>query len=95
MNNKLSMVKVGQKVKGFRFKDKDNSSMLNWSEYNMAKYIGVEGTIMEIIESLKFNDKTYINYFSIQFGKYNEVWSYPIQEYLEYMRDEKLYILLG
>ncbi len=91
------MIKKGHKIKGFRF-DELNSSHLSWNE-SMSQYIGVEGTVHKIAEGphgvgwrfeVRFPrewDKDYSNQAS---------WSntigvmYPLAEYLQHIREEKL-----
>jgi RNase P/RNase MRP subunit p29 len=89
------MIKVGEKAKGFRFNHIDNSAMLTWDEY-MDRYIGVEGTIVDISDkSLIINDTGKVvpnkgKYFNIQFEEGGYVWSYPILEYLRINREERI-----
>ena len=93
------MIKKGNKIKGFRF-DKKNSANVPWSE-SMAQYIGVEGTVHKIAEGphgigsrfeVRFPrewDKDYSN-------QANTSWSntigvmYPLAEYLQLIREERL-----
>ena len=89
---------VKQKVKGFRF-DKENSANVHWSE-SMAQFIDVEGTVHKIAEGygvgprfevrfLREWDKDYSN-------EANTSWSntigviYPLAEYLQLIREERL-----
>ena len=90
---------VKQKVKGFRFHGL-NSAHIPWSE-SMAQYIGVEGTVHKIAEGpygvgprfeVRFRrewDKDYSN-------EANASWSntigvmYPLAEYLQLIREERL-----
>lgn len=89
-------MKVGEKAKGFRFNDIDNSARLIWQELYMAKYIGVEGTIVDISDkSLIITDTGKVapndgEYFNIQFEEGGYVWSYPILEYLRRNREKRL-----
>jgi hypothetical protein len=91
------MIKKGTKIKGFRF-DKENSANVPWSE-SKAQFIGVEGTVHNIVEGpcgvgrrfeVRFTrewDKDYSNQAS---------WSntigvmYPLAEYLQHIREERL-----
>ena len=90
------MIKKGTKIKGFRF-DELNSAHVNWSE-SMAQFIDVEGTVHKIAEGygvgprfeVRFTrewDKDYSNQAS---------WSntigvmYPLAEYLQHIREERL-----
>ena len=93
------MIKKGTKVKGFRF-DELNSAHVNWNE-SMAQFIGVEGTVLNIVEGpcgvgprfeIRFRrewDKDYSN-------ETNTSWSntigvmYPLAEYLQLIREERL-----
>jgi hypothetical protein len=92
-----TMIEKGTKVKGFRF-DKENSANVPWSE-SKAQFIGVEGTVHKIAEGpygvgprfeVRFTrewDKDYSNQAS---------WSntigvmYPLAEYLQHIREERL-----
>ena len=67
-------MKIGDKAKGFKF-DEGFERMTE----SMYRYIGVEGTIMEINRDI----------FKIEFDTYNSWW-YPIGEYLVLLREEKL-----
>lgn len=60
---KVGTLELGQKAKGFRFTNKKNSSNMYWDQ-RMEKYIGREGSIVEIVyESRTPNE----NYITIQF----------------------------
>jgi hypothetical protein len=94
-----TMIKKGTKVKGFRFHGL-NSAHVPWSE-SMAQYIGLEGTVHKIAEGphgigsrfeVRFPrhwDKDYSN-------EANASWSntigvmYPLAEYLQHIREERL-----
>ena len=93
-----TMIKKGTKVKGFRF-DELNSANIPWSE-SMAQFIDVEGTVHKIAEGygvgprfeVRFRrewDKDYSN-------EANTSWSntigvmYPLAEYLQLIREERL-----
>lgn len=86
-------MKVGERAKGFRFNHIDNSARLTWDEY-MDRYIGVEGTIVNISDkSLIITDTGKVapndgKYFSIQFEEGGG--SYPILEYLRINREERI-----
>lgn len=92
---KVGTLELGQKAKGFRFKNKKNSSNMYWDQ-RMEKYVGREGSIVEIVYESRMNE----NYITIQFetlpGDYRseEVqprkWSYPIKEYLREIREQRL-----
>ena len=69
-------IKIGQKVKGFRF---DNSSGVHYNEQMEKKMVGKTGTITAIYE----------DHFAITFGGFNS-WTYPLSEYLAIQREEKL-----
>lgn len=93
------MIEKGSKIKGFRF-DEINSAHIDWSE-SMTQYIGVEGIVKKISEGtygvgwrfeVRFPrewDRDYSN-------EANTSWSntigvmYPLAEYLEHIRNQKL-----
>ena len=87
---KVGTLELGQKAKGFRFTSKKNSSNMYWDQ-RMEKYIGREGSIVEIVYESRMNE----NYITIQFeilpGDYQpKKWCYPIKEYLVFIREERL-----
>ena len=93
------MIKKGDRIKGFQF-SKDNSARVGWEE-GMLQFIGVEGIVHKIAEGphgvgsrieIRFPrewDKDYSN-------ETNTSWSntigvmYPLAEYLQHIREEKL-----
>ena len=93
------MIKKGTKIKGFRF-DELNSAHVNWSE-SMVQFIGVEGTVHKIAEGpygvgsrfevrfLREWDKDYSNEANTS---WSNTWSvmYPLAEYLQHIREERL-----
>jgi hypothetical protein len=92
---KVGTLELGQKAKGFRFTNKKNSSNMYWDQ-RMEKYVGREGSIVEIVYESRMNE----NYITIQFEiltedhRLEEVqprkWCYPIKEYLREMREQRL-----
>ena len=73
-------MKVGDKIKGFKFKPFENSARLNYN-LRMNDYIGIEGTLI-YIDKLTF---------LLEFDDSNEWnWEYPTHEYYQLTRDEKL-----
>ena len=73
------MIKVGDIVKGFRFR---GHSVLSYDP-EMENYYGVEG-------SVRFVEQEY-DRFMIEFEDHNgSKWWYPLSEYLEAQRDERL-----
>lgn len=93
------MIEKGRKIKGFRF-DNLNSAHVPWTE-SKAQFIGVEGIVHKIAEGpygvgsrfeVRFPrewDKDYSN-------PNNTSWSntigvmYPLAEYLQLIREERL-----
>ena len=93
------MIKKGSIVKGFRFNEL-NSAHVYWNE-SMIKYIGVEGTVHKIAEgSNGVGWRFEVRFPRIWDGDYsneaNTSWSntigvmYPLAEYLQHIREEKL-----
>ena len=93
------MIEKGCKVRGFRF-DELNSAHVNWSE-SMAQFIGVEGTVHKIAEGPSGVGSRFEVRFRREWdGDYsnqaNASWSntigvmYPLAEYLQHIREEKL-----
>jgi hypothetical protein len=94
-------IKVGQKVKGFIFESKDGLLLgelgygLNYHP-NMDIYVGVEGEVVKVLEEtflVNFKnlrsdrEECGIN-FDYEAGY--DMWTYPIAEYLEINRNERL-----
>ena len=73
------MIKVGDKVKGFKFRGGGgrNSANINYNE-QMNRYVGVEGVVTLVGADT----------FSILY--HDDHWSYPLQEYLAIIREEKI-----
>jgi len=72
------MIKVGDKLKGFRF----SGHMLS---YDPENYYGLEGTVT-------FVEQEY-DRFMIEFeddSKWGWTWWYPLSEYIKQQREEKL-----
>lgn len=93
------MIKKGNKIKGFRF-DELNSANVPWSE-SKAQFIGVEGTVHKIAEGPYGVGPRFEVRFTREWdGDYsnpnNTSWSntigvmYPLAEYLQHIREEKL-----
>ena len=68
------MIKVGDRAKGFEFAE--GAERMTESMY---RYIGLEGTIVEINSDI----------FRIEFDD-DRTWWYPISQYLEIQREERL-----
>lgn len=89
------MIKIGQKAIGIRFEHRINSAGLHWYS-EMESSIGREGIVTDIIDfpEEKFGITRPNRYFNIRFQERTKstsgTWSYPITEYIELMRDEKL-----
>ena len=91
------MIERGQKVKGFRFHEL-NSAHVPWSE-SKEQFIGVEGIVKSISEDpygvgLRFEvrfprewDRDYSNPNNTSWGV---IVMYPLAEYLEHIRNQKL-----
>lgn len=88
------MVKVGDKVRGFKFGEKvgdgsentfsiGKATGLNYHP-SMDLYVGVEGVVEHVYEET----------FDVKFKNLRSVglesWTYPIADYLEITRDERL-----
>jgi hypothetical protein len=71
-------MKIGDKVKGFKFTAFNNSAILNYNR-DMNRFVGVEGVVSDV------GTET----FSI-FYEGVGYWSYPIQEYLAIQRERRL-----
>ena len=94
-----TMIEKGHKIKGFRF-DELNSAHVNWSE-SMAQFIGLEGTVHKIAEgSHGIGPRFEVRFRREWDGDYsneaNTSWSnticvmYPLAEYLQHIREERL-----
>lgn len=92
------MIKVGDKVRGFKFGEKagdgsettysiDKATGLNY-HLNMDLYVGVEGEVAKVYEETF--DVRFKNLRSVGFSSDYDVWTYPIAEYLEIARNERL-----
>ena len=94
-----TMIEKGCKIKGFRF-DELNSAHVPWTE-SKAQFIGVEGTVHNIVEGpcgvgrrfeVRFPrewDKDYSNQANTS---WSNTWGvmYPLAEYLQLIREERL-----
>lgn len=90
------MIKIGQKAIGIRFEHRTNSAGLHWNS-EMESSIGREGIVTDIIDLPEEKVVRTIRpnrYFNIKFQESTEdwsgTWSYPITEYIDQMRWEKL-----
>ena len=72
------MIKVGDKVKGFKFPAFNNSAILNYNR-DMNRFVGVEGVVSDV-----GTDTFSIFYDGVGY------WSYPIKEYLALQREQRL-----
>lgn len=92
------MVKVGDKVRGFKFGDKigdvtentfaiDKATGLNYHP-SMDLYVGVEGEVKEVYEETF--DVKFKNLRPVGLESDWDRWTYPIADYLEITRNEKL-----
>jgi hypothetical protein len=94
-------IKVGQKVKGFIFESKDGLLLgelgygLNYHP-NMDIYVGVEGEVAEVQEEtfiVKFKNLRSVREecgINFDYDSDYDMWTYPIAEYLEITRNERL-----
>ena len=73
-------MKVGDNAKGFKFTDQNGVGGLGYHE-KMEKHIGMTGTIFSI------NNKD--DWFTIQY-EFGHCYAYPLTEYLQIIREEKL-----
>ena len=94
----IDMIKVGDKVKGFIFESKSEEDF--GSRYrpnyhpNMDIYVGVEGKVAEVQEEtfvVKFMNLrlAYIDHIIGGESDY-DYWTYPIADYIEITRHERL-----
>ena len=72
------MIKVGDKMKGFKFPAFNNSAILNYNR-GMNRFVGVEGVVSDV-----GTDTFSIFYDGVGY------WSYPIKEYLAIQREQRL-----
>lgn len=83
-------IKIGQKAKGFRFA---SASGVLYAE-EMEKMAGKTGTITAIYEdrfTITFDDDLCRNPYASPHGQgFIARWTYPIKEYLEMRREERL-----
>jgi len=92
-------IKVGQKVKGFIFESKNTEGEVGYGlnyHPNMDIYVGVEGEVVEVLEEtflVNFKnlrsdrEECSINF---DYDSDYDMWTYPIAEYLEITRNERL-----
>ena len=87
------MIKRGDKAKGFRF---ENSSGRRWND-PMEQFVGVEGVVRQVRP--KINELVigfictpiYVDTFRVMPAEPNmQHWIYPLDEYLAFLREEKL-----
>lgn len=92
------MVKAGDKVRGFKFGEKKGygsettfsihkATGLNYHP-SMDLYVGVEGVVEHVYEETF--DVKFKNLRSVGLESDWDRWTYPIAEYLEITRNEKL-----
>ena len=77
------MIKVGDKVKGFRF---DDSTGVRYNN-EMEKMVGKTGTVISI-GTTNFTPSIIIEFEELL--EEISYWNYPLQEYLAILREEKL-----
>lgn len=84
------MVKAGDKAKGFKFGNQIGGASYQWSRRayhpDMDLYVGAEGEVAFVEEEtfvIKFKNIRNLS------GEY-DFWHYPIAEYLEIKRSERL-----
>lgn len=92
------MVKVGDKVRGFKFGEKVGDGSENTFSIGKATglnyhpimdlYVGVEGEVKEVYEETF--DVKFKNLRPVGLASDLDVWTYPIADYLEITRNEKL-----
>lgn len=79
-------MKIGDKAKGFRFE----SYLVNYS-YDMDPYVGVEGEIFKIMEdrfTIIFKEDSLERI--LRDGSQYHFWTYPLAEYIQIQREERL-----
>ena len=92
------MVKAGDKVRGFKFGEKvgdgsettfsiDRATGLNYHP-SMDLYVGLEGIVEHVYEETF--DVKFKNLRPVGLASDWDVWTYPIAEYLEIARNERL-----
>ena len=94
-----TMIEKGTKIKGFRF-DELNSANIPWTE-SKAHLIGVEGTVHKIAEGphgvgsrfeVRFPREWDGDYSNQANTSWSNTWGvmYPLAEYLQLIREERL-----
>lgn len=73
------MIKLGDKAKGFKFQAFRNSADLSYNK-QMDRFVGTEGIVSDIGSDT----------FDILYDDKGTLWTYPVQEYLAILREEKL-----
>jgi hypothetical protein len=82
------MIKVGDKVKGFIFESKSTEGEVGYGlnyHPNMDIYVGVEGEVAQVQEEtfvVKFKNLRNLSDY--------DMWTYPIADYIEITRHERL-----
>ena len=87
------MIKAGDKAKGFRF---DTSSGRRWNDH-MEQFVGVEGVVRQVRPKINelvigfIGTPIYVHTFRVMPAEPNmQHWIYPLDEYLAFLREEKL-----
>lgn len=87
------MIKRGDKAKGFRF---DTSSGVRWN-YLMEQFVGVEGIARQVRPKMNelvigfIGTPIHVDTFRVMPAEpYMQHWIYPLDEYLEITRNERL-----
>ena len=78
-----TMIKVGDKAKGFRF---DDSTGVRYNN-EMEKMVGKTGTVISI-GTTNFTPSIIIEFEELR--EEISYWNYPLQEYLAILREERL-----
>ena len=73
------MIKLGDKAKGFKFPEFRNSANLSYNK-QMDRFVGSEGFVCDVGSDT----------FDILYDDKVTRWTYPIQEYLAILREERL-----
>ena len=73
------MIKAGDKAKGFKFPEFRNSASLSYNK-QMDRFVGAEGFVCDVGSDT----------FDILYDDKCTRWTYPVQEYLAILREERL-----
>ena len=73
------MIKLGDKAKGFKFPEFRNSASLSYNKL-MDRFVGAEGFVCDVGSDT----------FDILYDDKVTRWTYPVQEYLAILREERL-----